>query len=134
MSRTYLVILHVGLLWLYNRRGNLLQIFIKSYKRIKLSQYFLLLVSILSLKFELSEPQHDKTNKVACATSEDEPGHPPCQIRVFAVHMKKAWVLSYPLSAQPRLIRQADAQAEPSLPWVYRPFSWFYQELIRQSC
>ena len=37
-----------------------------------------------------------------CAPSEDsdQPGHPPSLIRVFAVHMKKHWVLSYPLSAQ----------------------------------
>ena len=35
---------------------------------------------------------------------------------VFAVGMKKAWVLSYPLSAQPRLwLDWADAQANPSL-------------------
>ena len=41
-----------------------------------------------------SEPQHDKTNKMACVPSEDsdKPGHP--QIRVFAVRMKKPWVLS----------------------------------------
>ena len=32
-----------------------------------------------------------------------EPGHPPSLIRVFAVHVKKAWVLSYPFSAQRRL-------------------------------
>ena len=51
-----------------------------------------------------------------CAPSEDsdQPGHPPSLIRVFAVrmprliwvfavHMKKAWVLNYPLSAQRRL-------------------------------
>ena len=40
-----------------------------------------------------------------CAPSEDsdQPGHPPSLIRVFAVRMKKAWVLSYPLSAQRRL-------------------------------
>ena len=30
--------------------------------------------------------------------------HPPSLTRVFPVHMKKAWVLSYPMSAQPRLI------------------------------
>ena len=48
------------------------------------------------------EPPHDKTNKVACAPSEnsDQPGHPPSLIRVFAVRMKKPWVLSYALSAQ----------------------------------
>ena len=33
------------------------------------------------------EPLHDKTNKMACAPSEDsdQPGHPPSLIRVFAV-------------------------------------------------
>ena len=48
------------------------------------------------------EPPHDKTNKMVRALSEDseQPGHPPSLITVFAVHMKKAWVLSYPLSAQ----------------------------------
>ena len=50
---------------------------------------------------EESELPHDKTNKMACAPSEDsdQPGHPPSLIRVFAVRMKKAWILSYPLSA-----------------------------------
>ena len=39
-----------------------------------------------------------------CAPSEDsdQPGHPPRLIRVFAVRMKSAWVLSYPLSAHRR--------------------------------
>ena len=39
-----------------------------------------------------------------CAPSEDsdQPGHPPSLIRVFAVRMKKSWVISYPLSAQRR--------------------------------
>ena len=42
---------------------------------------------------------------MVCAPSEDadQPGHPPSLIRVFAVSMKKAWVLSYPLSAEWRL-------------------------------
>ena len=44
-----------------------------------------------------SEPPHDKTNKMACVPSDDsdQPGHPPSLIRVFAVCMQKAWVLSY---------------------------------------
>ena len=44
---------------------------------------------------------------MACAPSEDldQPRHPPSLIRVFTVRMKKAWVLSYPLRAQWRLIR-----------------------------
>ena len=52
----------------------------------------------------LLEPPPDKTNKMICAPSEDsdQPGHLPSLIRVFAVCMKKAWVLSFPLSAQGR--------------------------------
>ena len=51
------------------------------------------------------EPHRDKNNKMACAPSEgsDQAGHPPSLIRVFAVCMKKARVLSYPVSAQRRL-------------------------------
>ena len=42
-----------------------------------------------------------------CSPSEDldQPGHPPSLITVFAVRMKKVWVLSYLLCAQRRLIR-----------------------------
>ena len=66
----------------------------------------------LTLSFE---PAHDKTNKVACVPSEDsdQPGNPPRLIKVFAVHMKKAWVLSYPLSIKQKLWSDwADAQAD----------------------
>ena len=62
-----------------------------------------------------------------CAPSEDsdQPGHPPSLIRVFSVHMKKAWVLSYPLSAQRRLCSDwADAQADLSLHWAHS-HCWF---------
>ena len=40
-----------------------------------------------------------------CAPNEDsdQPGHPPSPIKIFTVRMKKAWVLSYPLSAKRRL-------------------------------
>ena len=53
------------------------------------------------------EPPHDKTNKMTFAPSQDsdQPGHPPSQIRVFAVCMTKHWALSYPMSALQRLIR-----------------------------
>ena len=39
------------------------------------------------------EPPHDKTNKMACAPSEDadQPGHPPSLIRVFAVRSMGNW-------------------------------------------
>ena len=56
----------------------------------------------------------------------DQPGHAPSLIRVFAVHVKKAWVLSYPLSPQRRLWSDwADAQADLSLRGAHMPFCWF---------
>ena len=60
-----------------------------------------------------------------CAPSEDsdQPGHPPSLIRVFAVCMKKAWALGYPLSAQWRLWSDwADAQADLSPRWAHSHF------------
>ena len=57
-----------------------------------------------------------------CAPSEDsdQPGHPASLIRLFAVRMKKAWTLSYPLSAQRRLWSDwADAQADLGLRWAH---------------
>ena len=74
------------------------------------------------------KPSHDKTNKMACVPSEasDQPGHPPSLISVFAVCMMKAWSLSYPLSAQPRLWSDwADAQADLSLRWAHWSVCWF---------
>ena len=43
------------------------------------------------------ELPHDKTNKVACAPSEDsdQPGHPPSLIRVFAVRSEGLLELSF---------------------------------------
>ena len=46
----------------------------------------------------------------------DQPGHSPSLIRVFAVRMKKAWVLSYPLSAQRRL--WSDWESSLCAQWV----------------
>ena len=59
------------------------------------------LLTTYALKTQFAPP-HDKTNKMACAPSEDsdQSGHPPSLIRVFVVRMKKALVLSYPLSAE----------------------------------
>ena len=64
------------------------------------------------------EPQHDKTNKMTCAPSEDsdQPGHRPSLIGVFAVRMKKAWVLSYQMSAS----EDSDQTGRmPRLIWVF---------------
>ena len=78
-------------------------------------------------RITIHEPPHDKTNKMACAPSEDsdQPGHPPSLIRVFAVRMKKPWVLSYPVSAERRLIRlgRCPGWSESSL--GAHSFCWF---------
>ena len=54
-------------------------------------------ISFFMVHISTNEPPHDKTNKMACAPSldsSDQPGHPPSLIRVFAVRMKKAWVIA----------------------------------------
>ena len=67
-----------------------------------------------------------------CASNEDsdQPGHPPSLIRVFAIRMK-AWVFSYPLSAQQRFLSDwADAQADLSLRWAHSHFVGFFMSRI----
>ena len=66
-----------------------------------------------------------KPTKWVCAQRRlrSQPGHPPSLIRLFAGPMKKAWVLSYPLSAQRRLWSDwADAQADLSLRLAHSHF------------
>ena len=70
---------------------------------------------------------------MACVPSKDSDriglGIPSSLIRVFAVRMKKAWVLSYSLSAQWRLWSDwADAQVDLSLRWAHMPFCWFCRD------
>ena len=80
-----------------------------------------------------NEPEGSGELKMACAPSQDsdQPGHLPSLIRVFAVRMKKHWVLSYPLSSQRRLWSDwADAQADLSLCWAHSHFVGF---VVRRS-
>ena len=89
-----------------------------------------------SMLYSENEPPFDKTNKVACAPSEDsdQPGYPLSLIRVFAVRMKKAWVLSYPLNAQRRLCSDwAYAPSDLSLRWAHMPLCWFCHEVAQMS-
>ena len=67
---------------------------------------------------------------VTCAPSEDseQPGHPPSLIRVFAVRIKKAWVLSYPLSSQRRLIRLGGCPGWSESSLGAQSFCWFCHE------
>ena len=71
----------------------------------------------------------NKQNDCAPSEDSDQPGHPSSLIRVFAVRLKKPWVLSYPLSAQRRFWSDwADAQAHLSLRWAHMLFCWFCHE------
>ena len=65
-----------------------------------------------------------------CAPSEDsdQPGHPPSLIRVFAIRIKKAWVFSYPLSAQRRL------WSDWRMPRLILVFAWRTVTLLVLSC
>ena len=61
--------------------------------------------SPMSLKAQIHELKtiraatwQNQQNECAPSEDSDQPGHPSSLIRVFAVRMKKAWVLSYPLS------------------------------------
>ena len=86
--------------------------------------------------YMLYKPHRDKTNKMVCAPSEDsdQPGHPHSLIRVFAVRLKTAWVLSYPLSAQRRLWSDwAYALADLSLRWAHMPFCWVCHDAAHMS-
>ena len=62
---------------------------------------------------------------MTCAPSSDsdQPGHPPCLIRDFAMHMKKLWITGYPKSTQQRVYQTG---------WMPRltlqPSTWGHQK------
>ena len=69
--------------------------------------------------FIIDELPHDKTNNMNCASSKDS-DQPLISLRFC---MKKSWVLSYPVSAQQRLIRLGRCGQQrlwmPRLIWVF---------------
>ena len=72
------------------------------------------------------EPRHDITNKVTGRPSKTQISLGICPVwSVFAIRMKKAWVLSYPLSTRWRLIRLGRCQADLSLHWAHSHFVGF---------
>ena len=79
------------------------------------------IVGILDRIFNIwATSRQNQQNDCAPSKGSDQPGYPPSLIRVFTVCMKKAWVLSYPLSTQRRLWSDwADAQADLSLCWAH---------------
>ena len=88
--------------------------------------------ALINSKFAFVSSSWQNQQNMAYAPSEDsdQPGLPPSLIEVLAVRIKKALVLSYPLSAQQRLWSDwADAQAGLSLRLAHVPFRWFYHEV-----
>ena len=76
----------------------------------------------------------NQQNDSAPSEDSDQPGHPPSLIRVFAVRVKKACVLSYPLSAERRLWSDwADAQADLSLRWAHSHYVGFDMRRLNLS-
>ena len=73
----------------------------------------------------------NQQNGCALGEDSDQPWHPPSLIRVFAVRMKKAWVLSYLLSAQQLWSDWANAQADLSLRWAHRSYCWFCHAVVK---
>ena len=80
-----------------------------------------------SSRWEIFELRHDKSNKVTVCPAKTQISLGICPVwSDFAVCMKKALVLSYPLSAQQRLWSDwADAQADLSLCWAHSHFAGF---------
>ena len=56
---------------------------------------------------------------------------PPSLIRVFTVQMKKAWVLSYPMSAQKRLTRLGGCPGWSESSLGAESFCWFCHEVAQ---
>ena len=85
---------------------------------------------VVSSEFELP---HGKTNKMVFVPSNDseQPGHPPSLIGVFTVGMKKHWILSYPLSAQRRLIRLGGCPGWSESLLGAQSFCWFCHEMAQ---
>ena len=78
--------------------------------------------TILHLSHLMTKP----TKWHVCSAKTNQPGHLPSLIRIFAVRMKKAQVLSYLLCAQRGLWSDwADAQADLSLRWAHSHFVGF---------
>ena len=94
----------------------------------------------------LNPPRHVRThnenihtcinqqNECAPSADSDQPGHSPSLIRVFAVRMKKAWVLSYPLSAQRRLIRLVGCPGWSESSLCAQPHCWFCHIAAHYGC
>ena len=70
--------------------------------------------------------KHDKTNQMSVRPAKTQIILGICPVwSVFAVRMKEAWVLSYPLSAQQRLIRLGGCPGWSESSLGAQPHCWF---------
>ena len=108
----------------YNHKLYLVAVYLnaKPITRSSLSWLLWILSGQRHLSCSMTKPTKWHVHPVKTQTS---PGiHPVWS--VSAVHMKKPWVLSFPLSAQRRLCSDwADSQADLSLRWAHKSFCWF---------
>ena len=110
-------------------------IFTKIWKEESYWQVHFLACIPTGLKHNWAASWENQQNDCAPNEDSDQPGHPPSLIRVFVVCMKKAWVLSYPLSAQRRLWSDwADAQVDLSLRWAHSHFVGFVMKRLIFKC
>ena len=70
----------------------------------------------------------NQQNECGPSKDSDQPGHSPSLIRVFTVHMKKPWVLSYPLSAH------TDSDQTGRMPRLIWVFAWRPSILLVLTC
>ena len=75
----------------------------------------------------INEFQHDKTNNMNCAPSEDsdQPAYMHNLIRAFAVCLKNIGSLATHKAHSGDRSNWVDAQADLSLRWAHRSFCWF---------
>ena len=105
--------------------------------QITIAAFILILIIIMYFHSIIWASTWQNLQKKACAPSKDSdlPGNPPSLIRVFPVGMKQAWVLSYPLSTQGRLLIWLEGcQADLSLCWGHMPFCWFCLIVLAYIC
>ena len=81
----------------------------------------------LFLKSTYPDLNYPKLCHMTCAPSQDsdQPGYPPCLIRVFVVRIKKLSILSYPLSAHRRLVRLGGSPTDVRPCLAHILFCWF---------
>ena len=104
----YLILLSLYNFWHTQRNRKIFQMCFSDFQQGKKKKALLKTTSLIYLrnllKFTyLSRHMTKPTSDHVPREDSDQPGHPPSLIRVFAVRLKKAWVLSYPLSTQQRL-------------------------------